>query len=106
MIIYRPQRGFIYESMKEAKEFETIDDMKHHIVSEWNHGGDVLFTEDDIEISDESVNDERIKWRDLRYVCIKRIGDTNYVEKYDCASCIGFCATDYDKIDIETLSKP
>lgn len=94
MIIYRPYRGSLEKSLAEAKEFETETEMKEYIVERFLG----FVSPEDIVIEDESVaDDERCGWHDTKYVCIKRNGEENYIEKYGCAQCIGFCATDYER---------
>lgn len=90
MIIYRPHRSTLDGAMKEAKEFVSENEMKKYIVNQWDN----LFSIDDIVIEYETVNDDRIGWRDTRYICVKRMGNTIY----DYPQCIGMCATDYDKL--------
>lgn len=101
MYIFRPHRRTVDEAMAEAKEFETVEAMKEHIVKLWHEGWDgpkELFTVDDIVINENSaVNDERIGWEDSMYVCIKRLGDEDYIKMYGTAQCIGMCATKYGK---------
>jgi hypothetical protein len=91
MIIYRPQRGMLSESMLEKKEFDNVSDMKDYIVLQW----DGLVEKEDIVIDDKEVNDERIGWVDTRLVCVKKIGTEDYIKLYGCPQCIGYCATDY-----------
>lgn len=93
MIIYRPQRRSLEESMKEAHEFPTIEEMKQYIAKE--HKG--AFDEYDIVIDGDLARDERIGWNDCKYVCVKRYFDEDYMIKYGNAQCIGFCATDYTR---------
>lgn len=96
MIIYRPHRGGLAEAMEEAKEFETETEMKEYIVERFLG----FVSPEDIVIEDESVtDDERCGWHDTKYVCIKRNGEENYIEKYGCAQCIGFYATNYERIE-------
>lgn len=90
MIIFRPHKGSLDEAMKHAKEFETEELMKEHIVSLWN--GWIDF--DDISIGSESVNDDRNGWKDTRYVLTKRFGN----EQYFIPQCVGMCATDYSNL--------
>ena len=102
MIIFRPHRGGLFESLAEAKEFNNVEEMKKYIIELWheNWAGDPkeLFTAEDIVIDEESVvNDTRIGWKNSMYVCLKRLGNENYIEKHGCAQCIGMCATDYTK---------
>jgi hypothetical protein len=91
MIIYRPQRGSLFDAMAEAKEFKNEAQMKEYIVSQWN--GHILTQ--DIIIEAEPACDDRIGWKDTRHVCIKRLGTEDYLVKYGCPQCIGMCATDY-----------
>lgn len=94
MIIYRPHRGGFAEAMALAKEFESIEEMKEHIVQE--HTDEDIgpaFGIEDIALGKESVNDSRNGWRDTRYVCVKRY----FNEIYPIPQCIGMCATDYDR---------
>ena len=96
MIIYRPNRSTLYEAMQEATEFDNEESMKNYIVEEWKRIFDVpLFDISDIVISEEKVNDKRNGWKDTRHVCVKRMGNEDYIEKYGCAQCIGMCATEY-----------
>ena len=100
MIIFRPHRmGMdIGEAMAKAKEFNTVDEMKEHIVKLWQgtSGSTTLFTFDDIVINEESaINDTRIGWEDSMYVCVKRMGNEDYIKKYGTPQCIGMCATKY-----------
>jgi hypothetical protein len=93
MIIYAPHRGALTDAMKEAKEFENIEETKKFIVKEWNNA----FSENDIVISDKAIKDDRNGWEDSRCVCTKRTGEENYIERYGCPQCIGYCATIYKK---------
>lgn len=93
MIIYRPHRGRLNDAMAEAKEFNSEQEMKEYIVEQW--GGYVSF--DDIVIIGDSHNDDRIGWRDVRYICAKRFGKQDNIVKYGFPQCIGMCATDYIK---------
>jgi len=102
MFIFRPHRmGMdIGEAMEKAKEFNTVDEMKEYIVKLWQggSGSPTLFTVDDIVIDEKSaVNDSRIGWEDSMYVCVKRMGDEDYIKKYGTPQCIGMCATKYRK---------
>ncbi len=99
MIIFRPHRRTLDEAMAEAKEFDSVEEMKKHIVKLWNEGwsgSKELFTADDIVINEKSaVNDDRIGWEDSMHVCVKRMGDEDYMKKYGTPQCIGMCATKY-----------
>lgn len=93
MIIYRPHRGRLHDAMAEAKEFDSIEDMKNHIVEDWR--GYVSF--EDIVLSDEVHEDNRVGWHDVHYVCTKRMGDRDYIAIYNCPQCIGMCSENYEK---------
>lgn len=84
MIKYRPHRGGLAESMELYKEFDTVDQMFEHIVSQW-HG---FIDKDDLSYSEPMGNDDRIGWKEWRYVLTKRCGD----DCYDIPQCIGMCA--------------
>lgn len=92
MVIFRPHRGGLDESLRDAVMFDNTDTMKRHIVRQWNDVlGFELFGIDDIVLNEDKpgVNDERCRWIDTRYVCVRRMGD----EVYDCPQCIGMWAT-------------
>lgn len=92
MIKYRPHKGLLSESMKECKEFETIEEMKKYIAKEMEGFAD----ESDIGIGESNGIDERISWKSWRYVCIKRCSSI----KYDTPQCVGMC--DLGELDLET----
>lgn len=99
MVIYRPHRGGLAESMAEAREFEDFEAMKRYIVEESAYyWGKPAFAISDIVIDGEQISDNRIGWKDERNVCVKRYFGEDYMEKYGCPQCIGMCATDYPGI--------
>lgn len=92
MVIYRPHRDGLEESMKEAREFSTAEEMLGWIVAahtdpEWGPA----FSLDDLVVGNESRNDYRIGWRDTRYICTRRY----HGKVYDPPAPIGFCAEEY-----------
>lgn len=89
MIIYRPHRGNLSDAMKEAKEFNDIQEMKNFIINEWENN----VSTNDIVIDNKIINDHRIGWQDTKAVCTRKIGQ----EEYEYPQCIGFCATVYTK---------
>lgn len=104
MIIYRPHRGGLAEAMAEAREFRIEEEMKQHIYE--YHKAYFLdlgypnapFEVGDIVIGKENPHeDNRTGWHDTMYVCVKRYGNEDYIEKYGCPQCIGMCATDYER---------
>lgn len=88
MIKYRPHKGHLDESMELAKTFDTLDQMYDYIVQDWNAIENNLFDKSDLSVSNESYKDDRIDWKETRYVCTRRIGD----EIYDTPQCIGMCS--------------
>lgn len=94
MIKYRPHRGSLEDAMQEAREFENYEDMKRHVLREhaiWNTDGVTMFDLDDIVIGDVHGDDDRIGWKNVRYVCVKRYGSDDYMKLYGCPQCIGMC---------------
>ena len=92
MVIFRPQRGALMESMKEAAEFDSVDDMIAAIVRKLNscpQSIGVSPNELTVEQGPENHDDLRIGWRNCKYVYFNRDGD-KYV--------IGYCSDDYDII--------
>jgi len=80
MIIFRPHRETLAEAMGEAKEFESVAAMKNYIVQLFTtRWGRRLFEAEDIVIEGDAVRDDRNGWKDTRYVCIKRMGDDDYI---------------------------
>lgn len=89
MIKYRPHRGQLNTAIKEEKTFDTIDEMYDYIVSEWNKLGiRQLFNKDDLVVTEPLGTDDRINWKEFRYVCIKRMRNEIYAEP----QCIGMCS--------------
>ena len=90
MILYRPHRGGLAESMAECRRFENIDQMKKHVVEEWSFDGYEMMAEDDIIIGEVLGDDNRVGWKNVRYVLTKRFG------KDICAhpQCVGMCTLD------------
>lgn len=96
MVIYRPHRGGLAESLAEARTFEDTDAMKAWIAQKWNCMlGYELFSVDDIVLNEDrpGVNDERCGWVDTRYVCVRRMGR----EVYEHPQCIGMWATEFEQ---------
>ena len=92
MIKYRPHRGGLAEAMAEAKEFDTIEEMKEHVWHTWNdwvvNRQCELFDIDDIVIGDIIGDDDRIGWKNVRHICVRRFGDQMFFEH---PQCIGWC---------------
>ena len=92
MIKYRPHRGGMSEAMEEAKEFDSIDDVKVYVYQQHKElHGKAPFGLDDIVIGEAVGDDSRIGWKNVRQVCVKRYFADDYMAKYGCAQCIGWC---------------
>lgn len=98
MIKYRPHRGSLSDAMKEARVFGNIDEMKLFVWDSWNRWMDWcgvkecgFFDLEDIVIGEVLGDDNRIGWKNVRHVCIKRFGDKDYMEIYGSPQCIGWC---------------
>lgn len=89
MIIYRPHKGSLANSIKLAEEFNDEQEMKEYIVKQHNNA----FNIEDIVIEDKTYSDSRIAWEDTRDICIKRCGKDVFIHP----QCIGMCATKYKK---------
>ena len=88
MIKYRPHRGGLAEAMKEVREFDTEEDLKAFVAKQWNDGYPVeLFTAEDLVLGDVLGDDPRIGWKNVRHLCVKRMGK----DVYDVPQCIGWC---------------
>lgn len=93
MYIYRPHRSLLIDSLAEAKEFNTKEEMFKYIVDSYSRPGETPpFGVKDLVIDKMSTYDDRIEWYDSRYVCIRRF----YNEYYTTPHCIGMCATKYE----------
>lgn len=63
--------------------------MYDFIISEWYLFPDVpLFSKEDLSVGENIGKDNRTDWKETRYVCTKRMGDTIY----DIPQCIGMCS--------------
>lgn len=91
MLIYRPKRFLLEDAMKEAKCFNTLDELKQYVVECNLWDGKKTFDVEDLVLG-ESTNgdDDRNGWRNNRYIYTKKQGRTDYVQKYGCVQCIGF----------------
>lgn len=88
MIIFRPHRGSLDDAMKEVKIFADYDNLKQYVVKDWNN----LFTLKDVIIGSPEGDDDRIGWKDVRMVCITKLGEEDYMKKYGVPQCIGHCS--------------
>ena len=91
MLIYRPHRGSLAEAMAEAKTFNSFDEIKEYVANKWNSvWGYNILKQNDIVLDEESHNDDRIGWKNVRYLCTKKLGDEDYIKEYGRPQCIGF----------------
>lgn len=102
MVIFRHHKGSLAESMATAVEFNNFDELKAYIVEyckkfykELGYETEPIGLEDIVIEEDKKHDDKRIGWHDTMYVCIKRLGDEDYMKEYNSPQCIGMCATDY-----------
>lgn len=97
MIIYRPHRGGLAESMAEAREFITKEAMFDYIVEMHNEQerGPAFMPKDLVIVKQSAVDDSRTGWHDTMYVCTKRY----FGEVYHHPQCVGMCATDYGSLE-------
>lgn len=87
MIKYRPHKGMLSKSMKDEMEFDNIDQLYDYLLEYWNYW-DKIFEREDLSITKDFGQDDRINWKELRYVCTKRFGENIY----DIPQCIGSCS--------------
>lgn len=91
MLIYRPHRDSLAEAMAEAKTFNSFDEIKEYVANKWNSvWGYQILSPDNIVLDEEFHNDDRIGWKDVRYLCTKKLGDEDYMEEYGNPQCIGY----------------
>lgn len=115
MVIYRPHRGSLSDAMKEAIEFDSIEDMIEWICKDHNDSCNYFqITPEEIYISDYG-SDERVDWHNCFICCYERPSKIKNFEGYkkyfgivnedDCdwvvndqpVGVIGMFSTDYDR---------
>lgn len=86
----RPHRGSLEESMALQKEFKSIEEMFKYIESESYSSilGIYLYKAGDLSIGESLGKDDRIDWKETRYILTKRCG----MVIYDTPQCIGMCS--------------
>ena len=89
MLIYRPHRGGLAESMDLARTFPDIDSLFRHIAEESSKSGYLSLSPSDLSVSPSASADSRTGWMDTRYVLTSRLGDEHYLSPI----CIGMMAT-------------
>lgn len=72
MVKYRPHRGALCDAMAEMRIFDSVEDMFHYIVEDWKAYGNP-FDIGDLTITCDEGKDERINWKEGRYVCTRRM---------------------------------
>ena len=97
-ILYRDHRGTLDEAMKTMREYRTVDELKTGLAAAYNklhhdlgYRGDA-FSVEDVSISDDLGPDDRIAWPKTHSVCIRRMGDDDFVARFGSPQAIGFCA--------------
>lgn len=101
MLIYRTACGSIKQAMDGAKVFGSEMEMLRYIVRYWKASGfgKVPFSIKDIVIDREHpFDDERVGWRNVMRVCVKRFGNEDYIEEYGTPQCIGFCCKNFEML--------
>lgn len=89
IIRFRPHRGLLADSMREAVLFRDEEEMFKYICDVWNNSERrIMFRPEDLSIGENLGKDSRINWTETRYVCTKRMGDT----VFDTPQCIGMCS--------------
>ena len=86
----RPHRGGLEESIALQKEFNSIEEMFKYIESESYSSilGIYLYKAGDLSIGESLGKDDRIDWKETRYILTKRCG----MLIYDTPQCIGMCS--------------
>lgn len=100
-VIYRPHRGGLEESMKEAREFNSFEELQKYIVK--NMEQFIKLNECEIVPGGHPVNDKRVGWQDSDYICIdgysnvrdKESYELYFGDRYEYPQCIGMFATKY-----------
>lgn len=87
MVKYRPHRGALCDAMAEMRIFDSVEDMFHYIVEDWKAYGNP-FDVGDLTITCDEGKDERINWKEGRYVCTRRMQE----KIFDTPQCIGMCS--------------
>lgn len=97
-ILYRDHRGGLAEAMETVREYRTVDEMKAGIAEAYNRlrresgfSGDA-FSPEDISVGDDLGADDRIGWANTHYVCIRRLGNDDFVARIGFPQAIGFCS--------------
>jgi len=90
-VIFRPQRGSFKESMAEAKEFDSDNQLLDYIVE--LEGG--MVEKKDLSFGANRAYDPRNGWRDSQFVTTKKYAGEDCIKEYGCPQCIGMCAHTY-----------
>lgn len=110
-ILYRDHRGALDEAMKTIREYRTVDELKAGLAAAYNklhrdlgYRGDA-FSAEDVSVSDDLGPDDRIAWPNTHYVCIRRMGDDDFVSRFGSPQAIGFCAFLDEKEELNGYGK-
>lgn len=92
MIIFRPLRLTLDESMEEAAIFADKDLMFDHIVKINTYPGiGPMFAKEDIAIVEKSSFDRTLGWKDCRQILV------SLFDGEECSKCVGYCATKFPR---------
>ena len=105
MIIHRPHRGGLNESMKEARQFTSLGECINTLIREHNNSYSFQVSESDIYLIPYGLNgDDRIGWKDTFMICCAPYDSVKdqcgyelyYGGKYDHPmQLFGFISTDF-----------
>lgn len=77
---FRPVRGAFADAMKEFKEFESLEAMKAHVLTE--HVGHRIFSQADLFLKPQGY-DKREGWEDETWLIVSPDGPVGYTNKGD-----------------------
>lgn len=108
MIMHRPHRVGLIESMQEAREFKSLKECLDTLVLEFNERNSEIFTitTNDICIQ-QYYSDERVCWHDMFIICIlpySIVKDKDGYERFfngkyeHTLQLLGFFTTDYEAV--------
>lgn len=88
MIVYRPHRGSLADAMAEMQSFGDIHEMFNYIIKNESYvWGVPPYDIEDLSLSEIIGDDDRVGWKNVRYVLTRRCGD----RVYNHLQCIGMC---------------
>lgn len=102
------EKTLLNKILNEFYCFYVFRDVKEYILEYWTkHTPHSCkpFEISDIVIDEDLHNDDRIGWRNVHHVCVKRLGNEDYMKEYGYPQCIGMCSEDYHKNYMEVFEK-